>query len=158
MLEKRVRLTVEFRVSFREITAETAVEMNPERDPAELRRDPRTLRDVARQGRLMRALLADEEALRGFIASAVIAEVVSNRGELLRKALKVESDEQVLRPVTESLGGDDSAFYREVRAEGVFDEQIDLLYYSTPVECLGVQLTEVSEVTEAGESATTDHS
>lgn len=40
MEERRVRLTLEFRVSFREITAETAVEMHSERDPAEVRRDP----------------------------------------------------------------------------------------------------------------------
>lgn len=103
-----------------------------------------TLGDVARQRRLMRALLGDEEALRGFIASAVIAEVVSAEGELLRKALGVDSDEQVLRPVTESLGGEDTLFFEEACAGGVFDEQIELLLYSTPVECLGVWLTRVA--------------
>ena len=57
MRDKRVRLTAEFRVSFREITPETVAEMNPSRGLEEVRRDPLTMRDVARQGRLLRALL-----------------------------------------------------------------------------------------------------
>jgi hypothetical protein len=43
------------------------------------------MRRVGRQARLMRALLEDEEALRGFLASAVIVELVAGNGELLRR-------------------------------------------------------------------------
>ena len=154
MQDKRVRLTVDFRISFHEIAPETVVAMNPRRDPEEARRDPPTLRDVARQGRLLRALLEDEEALRGFLACAVIDEVASVGGGLLRKALEAESNEGVLRPVTERLGGEDAEFYELAREEGVFDEQIDMVLYSTPVECLGIEIrvTEVNEEERAGES------
>ena len=153
MQEKRVRLTVDFKVSFGEITPETVVRMYPSRDLGEVRRDSLTLVDVARQSRLLEALLLDEEALRGFLACAVIEEVVSGKGALLRKALGAEGEEQVLKPVTERLGGEDAEFYEGARADGVFDEQIELLLFSTPVECLGVRMTEVSEVdVEATES------
>lgn len=148
MQDKRIRLTVDFRISFREITTETVVAMNPSRDPEEARRDPPTLRDVARQARLLRALLEEEEALRGFLACAVIDEVAVGGGELLRKALGVESNEEVLRPVTERLGVEDAEFYESAREEGVFDEQIDMLLYSTPVECLGVRMMEVKKIDE----------
>lgn len=144
MFEKRVRLTVNFRVSFREITPETVVAMNPSRDLEGVRRDPLTMRDVGRQGRLLQALLGDEEALRRFIALAVIEEAAAGQGELLRKALRAESEEQVLRPVTEGLGGEDAEFYEGAREEGVFAEQIDMLMYSTPVQCLGISVEEVS--------------
>ena len=119
MQEKRVRLTVDFRVSFGEITPETVVRMYPSRDLGEVRRDSLTLVDVARQGRLLEALLLDEEALRGFLACAVIDEVAVGGGGLLRKALRAESNEEVLRPVTERLGVEDAEFYEESREEGV---------------------------------------
>jgi len=44
-------------------------------------------------------------------------------------------------------------FYEGARAEGVFEERLDLLLYSTPVECVGVRVREVSEdASESGES------
>ena len=46
---------------------------------------------MERQGKLLRALLEDEEALRQFITCAVVEEEVAGRGELLRKGLKVGS-------------------------------------------------------------------
>jgi hypothetical protein len=145
MQEKRVRLTVDFRVSFGEITPETVVRMYPARDLGEVRRDSLTLVDVARQGRLLAALLGDEEALRGFLACAVIDEVVSGGGELLRKALRAKGEEEVLWPVIERLDEEDTEFYEGARADGVFEEQIELLLFSTPVECLGVRMAEVNE-------------
>ncbi len=156
MQDKRVRLTVEFRTSFREITPETVVAMNPRRDPEEVRRHAPTMEDVARQGRLLQALLEDEEALRGFLACAVIDEVAMGSGELLRKALGAESEEEVLRPVTEGLGVEDAEFYELAREEGVFDEQIDMVMYSTPVECLGIEMR-VEEESEDGEAEASDN-
>lgn len=152
MDEKRIRLTVEFRISFREITPETVVAMNPSRDLEEVCGDAPTMRDVARQGRLLQSLLEDEEALRGFIACALIDEVAAGDGDLLRKALRAVSNQEVLRAVTERLGGEDAEFYEGARQEGVFDEQLELLMYSTPVECLGVRMEEVCEGEGAKES------
>jgi len=87
--EKRVSLTVEFRISFREITPETAVEMNPSRALEDALGDAARMGEVERQGRLLRALLEDEEALRQFIACAVIEEVAAGGGDLLRRWLNV---------------------------------------------------------------------
>jgi hypothetical protein len=147
--EKRVTLTVEFRISFREITPETALEMYPSRDREQVLNDAAEMEVVQRQGRLLRALLEDEEALRQFIACAVIEEIVAGQGELLRKWLKVESEEAALRAVIEALGGEVAEYYGEVKGEEMFTENIDLLLYSTPVKCMGVK-GRVEEVKEEG--------
>lgn len=145
MREKRIRLTVDFKMSFCEITPETVLQMNPSRELRDVLRSFATLKDVARQGRLLAALLGDEEALRRFIACAVIEEVAAGDGALLREALRADNVEGVLWPVIERLGGEDLEFYEGAREEGVFEEQLDLLLYSTPVECVGVRVREVSE-------------
>src|ERR1700749_3007493 len=92
LAEKRVSVTVEFKIAFREITPETALEMGLSRDLAEVQGDAALVETVEMQGRLLRALLEDEEALRQFIACAVIEEIVAGRGELLREGLNIKSE------------------------------------------------------------------
>jgi hypothetical protein len=137
--EKRVSLRVEFRVTFREITPGTVVEMYPSRDREQVLGDAAEMEAVERQGRLLRALLEDEEALRQFIACAVIDEIVAGHGDLLRKELRVESEEAALRAVIEALGGEAVEYYGEVEAAEMFTENMDLVLYSTPVKCIGVK-------------------
>src|ERR1044071_63245 len=95
--DELLSLSVEFTISFREITPETAAEMYPSHKRDEVLSDDAEMDAVERQGRLLRALLEDEEALRQFIACAVIEEIVAGDGELLRKWLRVESEEAALR-------------------------------------------------------------
>ncbi len=151
LAEKRVTLTVEFKIAFREITPETAVEMELARNAEEVPGDAALAETVEMQGRLLRALLEDEEALRQFIACAVIEEVAAGGGELLRKGLKVRGEEMALRPVIEAVGGEVAEYYERVR-EDMFAENIDLLIYSTPVRCLGVRWGAVEINGECGES------
>src|ERR1051325_8614739 len=77
LAEKRVTLTLEFKIAFREITPETAVEVHQPRDPEGVRDDAALMADVEREGRILSALLEDEGALRQFIACAVIDEVAA---------------------------------------------------------------------------------
>jgi hypothetical protein len=147
--EKRVTLAVEFNISFREITPETALEMYPSHKRDEVLSDAAEMEAVERQGRLLRALLEDGEALRRFIACAVIDEVAAGGGELLRKWLRVESEEAVLRPLIKALGGEAAEYYGEVGGGGTFTENIDLLLFSTPLKCMGVK-GRVEEVKEEG--------
>jgi hypothetical protein len=99
------------------------------------------------QGRLLRALLEDDEALRQFIACAVIEEVAEGGGELLREGLKVKSEEEALRPVIDALGGEVVEYYAGVEEGVMFAENIELLMFSTPMRCLGVRgrVVEMSE-------------
>lgn len=80
LAEKRVSVTAEFKIAFREITPETALEMGLSRDLAGVEGDAALAETVEMQGRLLRALLEDEEALRQFIACAVIEEVAEGGG------------------------------------------------------------------------------
>jgi len=122
LAEKRMTLTLEFKMAFREITPETVREMNPSDDPKEVLGDAALMGDVERRGKLLQALLGDEEVLRQFIACAVIGEVAVGDGELLRKGLKVKGEGEALRPVIEALGGELAGYYegmggRDVRGE-----------------------------------------
>lgn len=138
LAEKRVTLTLEFKIAFREITPETAVEVHEPSDPAGVLGDAALMGDVGRQERKLRALLEDEEALRQFIACAVIDEIAAGDGGLLRKGLKVRSEEEALRPVIEALGGEVAEYYEGLEGE-TFAEHIELLIFSTPVKCLVVR-------------------
>lgn len=139
LAEKRVSLTVEFKIVFREITPGTAVEMELARNAEEVPGDAALTETVEMQGRLLRALLKDEEALRQFIACAVIEEVAAGGGDLLRKGLRVRSEEEALRPVIKAVGGEVAEYYESVRGGVMFAENIELLICSTPVRCLGVR-------------------
>ena len=152
LAEKRVSVTVEFKMAFREITPETALEMGLSRDLTEVEGDAALVETVEIQGRLLRALLQDEEALRQFIACAVIEEVATGGGELLRKGLRVGSEEEALRPVIEALGGEVAEYYAGVEGGVLFAESIELLIFSTPVRCLAVRGREVDMSDMADES------
>src|SRR3954469_1853868 len=136
LAEKRVSVTVEFKIAFREITPETALEMGLSRDLAEVEGGAALAETVEMQARLLRALLEDEEALRQFIACAVIEEVAEGGGELLREGLKVKSEEEALRPVIEAVGGEVAEYYAGVEGGVMFAENIELIIFSTPVKCL----------------------
>jgi hypothetical protein len=151
LAEKRVTLTLEFKIAFREITPETAVEVHQPRDPAGVMGDAALMADVEREGRVLGALLEDEEALRQFIACAVIDEVAAGGGELLRKGLKAKDEEEALRPVIKALGGAVAEYFSGVK-KGMFDENIELLIYSTPVKCLAVRMR-VIEMSEEGDES-----
>lgn len=151
LAEKRVTLTLEFKIAFREVTPETTVEVHQPSDPAGVMGDAALMADVEREGRILGALLEDEEALRQFIACAVIDEVAAGDGGLLRQGLKVKGEEEALRPLIEALGGEVAEYYSRVR-EGMFDENIELLIYSTPVKCLAVRIRVVEMSKEGGGS------
>jgi hypothetical protein len=151
LAEKRVSVTVEFKIAFREITPETALEMNRSYDPAKVLGDAALLESVGIEGRLLRALLEDEEALRQFIACAVIEEVAEGGGELLREGLKVKGEEEALRPVIEGLDREVAEYYTGLEGE-TFAENIELLIFSTPVKCLAVRGRVVDMSEEGGES------
>jgi hypothetical protein len=106
----------------------------------------------------LRALLEDEEALRQFIACAVIEEVSAGGGELLREGLNVKSEEEALRPVIEALGGEVAGYYAGVQGGLMYAENIELLIFSTPVKCLAVRGRVVDMNEECGESDNHDDS
>lgn len=118
ILEKQVTLTLEFRMAFHEITPETAVEKRPAHSREEVLGDEWMMGWVERQAKILHALLEDEEALCQFIACGVIDLMVAGDGRLLRKGLKVETEEEALRPLVEGFGGEVAEYYSEVWGGG----------------------------------------
>src|ERR1043166_6568715 len=83
-VKKRLRMTLDFEVTISEITEESLREhCRVFTDSNELLADPETHRNLGRQQRLQRALLADEESLRRFLTYVVVSEVNSNIGSRL---------------------------------------------------------------------------
>src|ERR1043166_10215026 len=83
-VKKRLRMTLDFEVTISEITEESLREhCRMFTDSNELLADPETHRNLGRQQRLQRALLADEESLRRVLTYVGVSEVDSNIGRRL---------------------------------------------------------------------------
>lgn len=84
MLDKRLRLTVDFRVTMREITRELVTEHYARRvNCAELLASPDTWADADRQERLRLALLRDAQALDQFLAHLIVGEAEADVAAVL---------------------------------------------------------------------------
>jgi hypothetical protein len=146
-LERRLRLTLDFEVEVGEITEE-AVRRYYRRHTnyEELMRDPGTWEMAARQNRLLLALLGDPEMLDSFLTFIVADEVCPGADVRLKEVLRVGQEEEVMETVYGRLGGEDTEFYREVSAEGLLWENMELVNESFRVRWAGGSLAEVREV------------
>jgi hypothetical protein len=152
MLEKRLRLTVEFKVTVGEITREFVENLYRNTLNQDLTGGSLTWEIAARENRLLQALLRDREALDRFLAYVVLGEVDPAGGSRLQKLLGVGREDEVLRPVIRSLEGEDAEFFKGVIEEGMIQENPQLFEYSVSVEWLRARLTEIRVVAEgAGE-------
>lgn len=149
MLEKRIRLTVDFNITADEITREFVEDFYRNYvNYQELMKDELTWEHVGRQNRLLHALTGNARALNKFLTYVILGEVDPGMGSRLRKMLDVEHEIEILRPVIESLEVDDMEFFKGVIEDGLFHENTEQFEYRVAVEWLGAQLTEVRVVAE----------
>ena len=76
--------------------------------------------------------------LREFIACAVFDEVAAGDGGFVAEGVECKERGGGAAAV-EALGGEVADYYEGVR-EGMFEENIELLIFSTPVKCLAVRM------------------
>jgi hypothetical protein len=149
-VKKRLRMTLDFEVTISEITEESLREhCRMFTDSNELLADPETHRNLGRQQRLQRALLADEESLRRFLTYVVVSEVNSNIGSRLGEMFglgREETEGEILEPVLARLDEEDARFYASVA--GVLWENVELLNSSFVARWMRAVLEEVTEVAE----------
>jgi hypothetical protein len=157
MFDKRLRLTVDFRITAGEITREFVEDFY--RDYVnfqEMMENELTWELMGRQNRLLQALIGNAEALNKFLTYVILGEVDPAGGSQLREMFGVQSEEEILGPVINSLERDDVEFFEGVIKDGLFHENTELFEYRVGVEWLGATLEGVRRVAEGVSESESD--
>lgn len=145
--ERRYRMTLDFRVSIGEI-AEKGVGTGDGGD------EEQGQDYVARQKRLLRALLRDEAVLAEFVTYLVTDHVCGHSDSELGRVFGVREQEEMLEPVYSRMREDDAQFFREVREADIFWENTERMELCFEVEWTGASLIEIRWEREGDASAT----
>ena len=149
MLEKHLRLVIDFKVTAGEITREFVESYYRDfRNYQEVMDNPLTWEIAARENRLLEALVRDKESLARYLTYRVYEEVGPCDDSTLKILLGVGSDEEILEPVIRSLGKDDAEFFKMVIEEGLFEANTMLFWCRVDVECLGAKVMEIRVLAE----------
>jgi hypothetical protein len=135
-LERRYRMTLDFRVLIGEI-AEGNVGIG-NGGGGEQEWDY-----VARQRRLLHALLRDEAVLAEFMTYLVTDRVCGHSDSELGRVFGVREQEEMLEPVYSGMGEADARFFREVREADIFWENTERMELCFAVEWTGASLIEI---------------
>jgi len=145
--ERRYRMTLDFRVSIGKIV-EKGVGTGDGGD------EEQGQDYVARQKRLLRALLRDEAVLAEFITYLVTDRVCGHSDSELGKVFGVREQEEMLEPVYSGMSEDDAQFFREAREADIFWENTERMELCFEVEWTGASLVEIKWEKEGDTSAT----
>jgi hypothetical protein len=135
-LERRYRMTLDFRVLIGDI-AEQDVAAGDGGDENEGQDY------VARQRRLLRALLRDEAVLAEFMTYLVTDRLCGHSDSELGRVFGVRPQEEMLEPVYSGMREDDAQFFREMREADIFWENTERMEMSFEVEWTGASLIEI---------------
>ena len=145
--ERRYRMTLDFRVLISEI-GEGSVGTGDGGD-GEQGQDY-----VARQRRLLRALLRNEAVLQEFMTYLVTDRVCGHSDSELGRVFGVREQEEMLEPVYSGMSEDDAQFFREAREADIFWENTERMELCFGVEWTGASLIEIKWEREGDTSAT----
>lgn len=146
LLEKRLRMALDFVVEVEELTDETLRDYYSQFPGFDEKVAGAVWADLSRQIRLQRALLEDDEALEKFLAYVVTNEVDSGLDSRLREAFGVgggRADEVILENVFSSLGHEDASYFRTAVESGTLFEAVEAVSRSIRVRWVGADISEV---------------
>lgn len=147
VLEKRLRVALDFEVTVEELTDETLRDYYGQfRGFGEGDADAGVWADLSRQTRLQRALLEDDEALEKFLAYVVTNEVDPSLDSRLREAFGVggeRADEVILESVFSRLDREDARYFRTASESETLFEAIEAVSRSIRVRWAGGDISEV---------------
>lgn len=147
VLEKRLRMSLDFEVTVEELTDESLREYYRQfTGGEESTANAEEWADRSRQIRLQRALLEDDGALRRFLTYVVTNEVDPSIDSGLREAFGVggeRADEVILESVFSRLDAEDARYFREAsKSESLF-EAVEALSRSIRVRQVRADISEV---------------
>ena len=145
VIEKRFRMTLDFRVLISEIAQEGDAR---EGEEAENERER-----AGRQNRLLRALLRDEAVLGEFMAYLVTDRVCGHSDSELGEVFGVRAEEEMLEPIYSGMGEEDARFFREVKEEGIFWDNTEQFEWCFAVDWTGANLIEIKAERDGDTSA-----
>lgn len=134
--ERHYRMTLDFRVSIGEIV-EKGVGAGDGGD------EEQGQDYVARQKRLLRALLRDEAVLAEFMTYLVTDCVCGHSDSELGRVFGVKEQEEMLEPIYSRMREDDAQFFREVREADIFWENTERMELCFEVEWTSASLVEI---------------
>lgn len=146
VLEKRLRVALDFVVKVEELTDETLRDYYSQFPGFDERVADAVWTDLSRQIRLQRALLEDDEALEKFLAYVVTNEVDSSLDSRLREAFGVggeRADEVILEGVFSSLGHEDASYFRTAVESGTLFEAVEAVTRSIRAKWAGADISEI---------------
>lgn len=150
MLNKRLRMVLDFEVMVEELTDESLRRYyRPFGNYEDIIGDPELWANVNRQLRLQKALLEDEEALGRFLAYVIVDQVdprVDSRLGEVFGTIGERVEEEILEPVFGRLGEEDANFFRGVCEGGNLWEHVEVLNKAFVARWTGATLEEVKEV------------
>lgn len=147
MIEKRLRLTVDFKITAGEITREFVENFYRNSvNYQEVIDNTLTWELAARENRLLDALIRNDDALDMYLTYAILDEIDPGKGSLLRELLVVGREEEILGPVIESLEEGDVEFFKRVIEGGRFHENTELFTCRIAVDWLRAELKEIRVV------------
>lgn len=152
MVEKRLRMSLDFEVSISEVTEESMRDYyRPFRNFEAMVSDPDFWANLSRQIRLHRALLEDDESLFRFLTYAVVNEVDSSLDSRLGEVFSVNGrriEEEILESLFSRLEEEDARYFRDMSASGTLWENVEVLNQSFVVRWRAAALDEVRSVAE----------
>jgi hypothetical protein len=152
VLEKRLRMVLDFEVTAEELTDETLhAHYRESADYEDMVGDREFWTNISRQIGLQRALLEDEVALKRYLTYVVTVEVDASVDSRVAEVFGVgmkRPEEDIFRPLFARVGTEDERFYREVIEEGVLFDNVEVLSRSFRCKWTGAVLEEIKLVTE----------
>lgn len=146
VLEKRLRVALDFVVEVEEFTDETLRDYYSQSPGFDEKGADAVWADLSRQIRLQRALLEDDEALDKFLAYVVTNEIDSSLDSRLREAFGVggeRADEVILESVFSRLDETDASYFRTAAESGTLFEAVEAVSHSIRVRWLGADMSEI---------------
>jgi len=147
MSEMIWRLTLDFKVMYREITQERLNDYYRHyQNRSEVMQSAPFWESVARQNRLLAALIKNKEVLNEFLTYLVVDEFEPGVNTPLKKLIAGKSEEEILEPVILGLGGEDTETFQRAIEQGEFYESAEHFMSSFILEWLSGDLTQVQTV------------
>jgi hypothetical protein len=152
LLEKRLRMVLDFEVEVEELTDESLREYYRRMGNfEEIVGDAELWANISRQIRLQRVLLADEQVLNKYLTYVAAVEVDGSTDSELAGVFGVGGDtpeEDIFEPLFSKLSQDDEMFYRQVSEEKILYDQIEPLSRSFKAKWIGATFEEIKRVAE----------
>lgn len=143
-LERHYRVTLDFRLLLRPITPEVCQESFFFNDSSASVGEPHFRENIERQRRLYRLLRNDGAVLERYLLAVLTQEAGNFVYEGLPHAFDAVEEEELLVPLYEEMGEEDSMFFEECREMGALAENTELIAKAFKVEWVGAEVAEMS--------------